>query len=128
MGPPVITGRSCRATVADLEGSRAAPVGIATARVPTDRLRAARCITEDQPVERVDVPLLGGPLDGRDIDVEVDDDGLPPEHLTESSLWFAHGSELLDTDLAGRYVREPVAGSGPPWLYVWIPRHRPAQR
>ena len=66
---------------------------------------------------RVDVPLVGGPLDGREIDVEIDDDGLPPDQLAEAWLWFTYGSELLDKDLAGRYELEPVAGSGPPWLY-----------
>jgi hypothetical protein len=73
-------------------------------------------------VERVDIPCVGGPLDGRDIDVEVDDDGLPPEQVPETWLWFTYGSEILDEDLGGRYEREPVAGSGPPWLYVWIER------
>jgi hypothetical protein len=73
-------------------------------------------------MERVDVPLAGGPLDGRDIDVEVDEDGFPPDRLTETLLWFAYGSELLSLDLAGRYELEPVAGSGPPWVYVWIDR------
>jgi hypothetical protein len=46
---------------------------------------------------------LGGPLDGREIDVEVDDDGPPPEQLTDSWLWFTHGGELLNKDLDGRY-------------------------
>jgi hypothetical protein len=86
-------------------------------------LRGVRDASEDRRVERVDIPLVGGPLDGRDIDVEVDDDGLPPEYLPEAWLWFAYGSELLDHDLAGRYELEPVAGSGPPWLYMWI-EHR----
>jgi hypothetical protein len=76
--------------------------------------------TEDHVVERLDIPLLGGPLGGREIDVEVDDEGMPPERLTETWLWFTYGSELLDRDLGGRYELEPVAGSGPPWLYVWI--------
>jgi hypothetical protein len=71
---------------------------------------------------RVDIPLVGGPLDGRDIDVEVDDEGLPSEQLPEAWLWFAYGNELLDKDLAGRYEPEPVAGSGPPWLYMWVER------
>ena len=35
-------------------------------------------------------------------------------------LWFAYGSELLDLNLRGRYEREPVAGTGAPWLYAWI--------
>lgn len=68
----------------------------------------------------VDVPFFGGPLDGREIDVEVDDDGLPPARIAETLLWFAYGSELLDLDLHGRYELEPVAGAGPPWLYTWI--------
>jgi hypothetical protein len=85
-----------------------------------------RCTTtEDQSVECVDTPLMGGPLDGRDIDVEVDEDGLPPDYLPEASLWLAYGSALIDDDLAGRYELEPVAGSGPPWLYTWV---EPASR
>jgi hypothetical protein len=71
-------------------------------------------------VEHVDIPLVGGPLDGRDIDVEIDDEGLPPKQLPETWLWFAYGSEILDENLGGRC--ELVAGSGPPWLYVWIER------
>lgn len=67
------------------------------------------------------MPLLGGPLDGRDIDVEVDDHGLPPPRLEQTDLWFAWGSELLDADLDGTYELEAVAGSGPPWLYRWLP-------
>jgi hypothetical protein len=35
-------------------------------------------------VERVDIPCVGGALDGRAFGVEVDDDGLPPEHLPEA--------------------------------------------
>ena len=69
------------------------------------------------------MPFFGGPLDGREIDVEVDDDGVPPPWLSESVLWFAFGSELLDTSLNGRYQLEPVAGLGPPWLYAWIETH-----
>ena len=74
----------------------------------------------------VDVPLFGGPLDGREIDVEVDDDGYPPERLAETVLWFAYGSEIIDMDLSGRYELEPVAGAGPPWLYAWIDPARSA--
>jgi hypothetical protein len=70
-------------------------------------------------VARVDIPLVGGPLDGRDIDVDVDDDGLPPDHVPQAWLWFAFGSELLDRPLDGRYELEPAAGTGPPWLYAW---------
>ena len=75
---------------------------------------------KDRGVARVDVPFYGGPLDGREIDVEVDDDGYPPQRLPETELWFAFGSELLDGNLTGRYELEPVAGSGPPWLYAWL--------
>jgi hypothetical protein len=67
-----------------------------------------------------------GPLDGREIDVEVNEDGQPPpQPLAESWLWLACGSELLEEDLGGRFGWEPVAGFGPPWLYVWIERHSP---
>jgi hypothetical protein len=52
--------------------------------------------------------------------VEVDDDGFPPDRLPQTDLWFAYGSELLDRDLSGYYQLEPVAGFGPPWIYVWI--------
>lgn len=75
-------------------------------------------------VERADIPLMGGPLDGRDIDVEVDEEGMPPESLSETWLWFTYGSALLDDDLGGRYELEPVAGAGPPWLYVWVEHAR----
>jgi hypothetical protein len=46
--------------------------------------------------------------------------GYSPARLPQTLLWFAFGSELLDQDLAGSYQLEPVAGSGPPWVYVWI--------
>jgi hypothetical protein len=49
-------------------------------------------------VDKVDVALIGGPLDGRLVDVEIDESRLPPDHLTESQLWFIWGSELLDAD------------------------------
>ena len=86
----------------------------------TKRPRWVGDTTDDLVVELIDVPLVGGPLDGRDIDVELDEDRLPPEWIPETMLWFAYGSEMIDLDLAGRYEREPVAGAGPPWLYVWI--------
>ena len=70
----------------------------------------------------VDIPFVGGPLDGRDGEVEIDDDGLPPDPLPESWLWFTYGGELLDSDLNGRYALEPIAGAGPPWIYLWLPR------
>ena len=70
-------------------------------------------------VARVDISCVGGPVDGRVADVDVGDDGVPPDVLPESWLWSTYGSELLDADLHGRYELEPVAGTGPPWLYVW---------
>jgi hypothetical protein len=72
-------------------------------------------------VEKVEVPLVGGPVDGRSADVEVDEVGLPPDRLPEAWLWFTYGSELLDADLDGHYALEPVAGPGPPWMYTWLP-------
>jgi hypothetical protein len=90
---------------------------------------------EDQMVERVDLPLLGGPLDGRDIDVEVDNDGVPPARLAQTWLWLAYGSELLDHALAGRYELESVAGTRAtvdlrldrrPFLTITPPHGRPA--
>jgi hypothetical protein len=68
---------------------------------------------------KVDISCLGGPVNGRVADVDVDDDGLPPDVLPESWLWLTYGSELLDSDLDGCYELEPIAGSGPPWIYVW---------
>jgi hypothetical protein len=49
----------------------------------------------------------------------VDDDRRTPERTAQTWLWFTYGSELLNADLRGRYQLEPVAGSGPPWAYVW---------
>ncbi|WP_176731568.1 hypothetical protein [Micromonospora rhizosphaerae] len=34
-------------------------------------------------------------------------------------LWVEFGGELLDADMAGVYELEPLAGVGPPWIYVW---------
>ncbi|OKI49341.1 hypothetical protein [Micromonospora sp. CB01531] len=73
--------------------------------------------------ERVDVPAVGGPVDGRNLMVPLDDDGLPPETIDQSWLWVEYGGELLDADVDGAYELEPVAGAGPPWLYLWVP-HR----
>jgi hypothetical protein len=70
---------------------------------------------------RVEIPLVGGPVDGRSIDVDVDEDGHPPAALGQTDLWVTWGSELLDADLSGRYELEAVAGFGPPWLYRWYP-------
>ncbi|MFI7608762.1 hypothetical protein ACIBTV_27130 [Micromonospora sp. NPDC049366] len=53
--------------------------------------------------------------------MRVDEDGYPPERIGQSWLWVEYGGELLDADVDGVYELEPVAGSGPPWLYVWVP-------
>ncbi|MBM0237141.1 hypothetical protein JNW88_08245 [Micromonospora sp. ATA32] len=71
--------------------------------------------------ERVDVPAVGGPVDGRNLLVPLNDDDLPPETIDQSWLWVEYGGELLDADVAGVYELEPVAGAGPPWLYMWVP-------
>lgn len=73
----------------------------------------------------VEVPAVGGPVDGRSLTVPVDEDELPPAVLDESWLWVEYGGELLDADVAGRYELEPVAGQGPPWVYVWVRSRRP---
>ena len=71
--------------------------------------------------DTVGVPLIGGPVHGRLADVPVDDDRYPPAVLDQTWLWTTYGSELLDADVAGSYELEPVAGTGPPWLYRWEP-------
>ncbi|MCX5070918.1 hypothetical protein OOJ91_34280 [Micromonospora lupini] len=71
--------------------------------------------------ERVDVPAVGGPVDGRNLLVPVDEDGLPPATIDQTWLWVEYGGELLDADVGGVYELESVAGSGPPWLYLWAP-------
>ncbi|MBQ0903581.1 hypothetical protein [Micromonospora sp. U21] len=72
--------------------------------------------------EKVDVPCVGGPVDGRSLLVPVDEDGVPPNMIDQNWLWVEFGGELLDADMAGVYELEPVAGTGPPWVYVWAPR------
>jgi hypothetical protein len=59
-----------------------------------------------------DVPIVGGPADGRTAAVELDEHGEPPAEL--------HPGEF-DVVGDGLYVREPVTGSGPPWSYQWQP-------
>lgn len=71
--------------------------------------------------ERVEVPAVGGPVNGRSLTVPVDDAGIPPEELDQNWLWVEYGGELLDADMNGAYELEPVAGAGPPWVYVWVP-------
>lgn len=60
--------------------------------------------------EVADVPIVGGPADGRTATVELDDRGDPPAEL--------HPGEV-DVVGDGLYVREPVVGAGPPWTYHW---------
>jgi hypothetical protein len=89
---------------------------------PVDSLKARVPVpthVQDQTVGLVDVPLIGGPADGRDADVPIDDEGNPPAALDQGWLWTAFGSELLDADVDGVYELETVAGAGPPWLYRW---------
>jgi hypothetical protein len=71
--------------------------------------------------ERVEVPAVGGPVDGRDLSVLLDEDGFPPLTLDQNWLWVEYGGELLDADVDGMYELEPVAGSGPPFVYRWAP-------
>ncbi|PZG22146.1 hypothetical protein C1I95_06040 [Micromonospora craterilacus] len=68
---------------------------------------------------KIDVPCVGGPVDGRSLIVPVDDDGWPPTTIDQSWLWIEYGSELLNADVDGVYELEPIAGGGPPWVYVW---------
>jgi hypothetical protein len=70
--------------------------------------------------EKVEVPCVGGPADGRSLRVPLDDDGLPPTQIDQSWLWVEYGSELFDLDTNGQYELEPVAGHGPPWVYAWV--------
>lgn len=71
--------------------------------------------------ERVDVPCVGGPVDGRSLTVPIDDDGVPLPVIDQNWLWVEYGGELLDADMRGVYELEPVAGQGPPWVYMWAP-------
>ncbi|MBM0227923.1 MULTISPECIES: hypothetical protein [Micromonospora] len=59
-----------------------------------------------------DVPIVGGPADGRTATVELDEHGEPPSEL--------HPGEI-DVVGDGLYVCQPVTGSGPPWSYQWQP-------
>jgi hypothetical protein len=72
--------------------------------------------------ENVEVPCVGGPVDGRTLTVPVNDAGVPPQEIDENWLWVEFGGELLDVDVDGVYELEPVAGTGPPWLYRWAPQ------
>lgn len=67
----------------------------------------------------VGVPLIGGPVAGREADVPLDDEQWPPPTLDQTWLWTTFGSELIDADVGGVYELETVAGTGPPWLYRW---------
>jgi hypothetical protein len=64
-----------------------------------------------------DIPLVGGPGDGQTLTVEVDEYGMPPPHTTAFTLEDDGGPRV-----EGTYELEPVAGMGPPWLYVWTNR------
>ncbi|MEV7989580.1 hypothetical protein [Micromonospora sp. NPDC085948] len=70
--------------------------------------------------ERIEVPCVGGPVDGRSLRVPLDDDDLSPSQIGQSWLWVEYGGELLDRDTNGKYELEPLAGIGPPWVYTWI--------
>lgn len=72
-------------------------------------------------IEKVDVQLVGGPVDGRSAYVALDDNGQPPTALPPAWLTEAWGDELDDADTDGTYELEAAAGVGPPWLYVWSP-------
>jgi hypothetical protein len=71
--------------------------------------------------EKVDVPCVGGPVHGRNLLVPVDDAGVPLDVIDQNWLWVEFGGELLYADVNGVYELEPVAGGGPPWVYVWAP-------
>jgi hypothetical protein len=74
-------------------------------------------------VAKVDVPCVGGPLNGRLLEVDVDEEGFPPETVTETELFFAYGSELLDADTSGHYELESLGARWTaPFVYVWVPR------
>lgn len=70
---------------------------------------------------------MGGPIYGRGLLVPLDEDGVPPEVIDQTWLWIEYGGELLDTNVDGMYHLEPVAGRGPPWIYVWISARRNQQ-
>jgi hypothetical protein len=42
--------------------------------------------------ETADVSFVGGPIDGRSADVDLNDDGLPQPNLPQSWLWETYGS------------------------------------
>lgn len=70
--------------------------------------------------ERVEIPAVFGPVDGRDLSVSVYVDGYPPLTSDRNWLWVEYGGELLDADVAGVYELELVAGFGPPWVCRWV--------
>ncbi|MFE9658151.1 hypothetical protein [Micromonospora sp. NPDC006431] len=39
--------------------------------------------------------------------------------IDQTWLWIEYGGELLDADANGVYGLESIAGTGPPWVYVW---------
>ncbi|MGC5017103.1 hypothetical protein [Micromonospora sp. DT47] len=54
---------------------------------------------------KVDVPCVGGPVDGGSLLVPVDEVGVPPDVIDQNWLWVEFGGELLDADMAGVYER-----------------------
>jgi hypothetical protein len=64
-----------------------------------------------------DIPLVGGPGDGQSLTVELDDYGMPPDHV--AAFVVEDGGPRIH----GSYDLEPQAGApGPPWMYVWMDR------
>jgi hypothetical protein len=74
--------------------------------------------------EKVDVPCVGGPVDGRSLLVPIDEAGVPPDVIDQNWLWVEFGGELLDADMAGVYELEPLAGAGPPCCWLKPKRSR----
>jgi hypothetical protein len=73
----------------------------------------------------VEIPCVDGPLSGRGAWVRLDDDDNPPDELDQTWLWTEYGSELLDADVDGIYALDPIAGTGPPWRYLWLSKRSP---
>lgn len=91
----------------------AATDGAFTAPVPRDAASAQilNWGTADQPATdhrvvgaTVDIPCMGGPLDGRGLLVPLDEEGVPPEVIHQTWLWIEYGGELLDTDVDGHVL------------------------
>ncbi|MFI6262962.1 hypothetical protein [Micromonospora sp. NPDC051006] len=50
--------------------------------------------------EKVDVPCVGGPANGRSLLVPVDEGGVPPDVIDQNWLWVEFGGELPDAEMA----------------------------